>query len=205
MIIVGQGALARPDGGAILAAAWRLAAHVGALIAGLARLQRAAHRGRRASARWILVLCPARTARRRGRCWAAASICSGCSAPTSSTRRASRRDVRRLPGPSRRRRRAAGGRDPARRRLHGKIRHLRQHRGAGATRLHGGLSARRGARGLDDHARASARSSARPCRMTRSKRCARGWSRSIRYSAASASCRASAAPTTPARSAIRRC
>ena len=33
MIIVGQGALARPDGSAILAAAWRLAAHVGALSA----------------------------------------------------------------------------------------------------------------------------------------------------------------------------
>jgi NADH-quinone oxidoreductase subunit G len=31
MIIVGQGALARPDGGAILASAWRLAAQVGAL------------------------------------------------------------------------------------------------------------------------------------------------------------------------------
>jgi NADH-quinone oxidoreductase subunit G len=31
IIIVGQGALARPDGSAILAAAWRLAAHVGAL------------------------------------------------------------------------------------------------------------------------------------------------------------------------------
>ncbi len=32
MIIVGQGALARPDGSAILAAAWRLAAQVGALL-----------------------------------------------------------------------------------------------------------------------------------------------------------------------------
>jgi NADH-quinone oxidoreductase subunit G len=31
MIIVGQGALARPDGTSVLAAAWRLAAHVGAL------------------------------------------------------------------------------------------------------------------------------------------------------------------------------
>ena len=31
MIIVGQGALARPDGAAVLAAAWRLAAQVGAL------------------------------------------------------------------------------------------------------------------------------------------------------------------------------
>jgi NADH-quinone oxidoreductase subunit G len=31
MIIVGQGGLARPDGSAVLAAAWRLAAHVGAL------------------------------------------------------------------------------------------------------------------------------------------------------------------------------
>ena len=33
MIIVGQGALARPDGSAVLAAAWRLAAQVGALTA----------------------------------------------------------------------------------------------------------------------------------------------------------------------------
>jgi NADH-quinone oxidoreductase subunit G len=33
MIILGQGALARPDGSAVLAAAWRLAAHVGALSA----------------------------------------------------------------------------------------------------------------------------------------------------------------------------
>lgn len=33
MIIVGQGALSRPDGSAVLAAAWRLAAHVGALSA----------------------------------------------------------------------------------------------------------------------------------------------------------------------------
>ena len=31
MIIIGQGALARPDGSAVLASAWRLAAHVGAL------------------------------------------------------------------------------------------------------------------------------------------------------------------------------
>jgi NADH-quinone oxidoreductase subunit G len=33
LIIVGQGALARPDGSAVLAAAWRLAAHAGALSA----------------------------------------------------------------------------------------------------------------------------------------------------------------------------
>jgi len=33
MVIVGQGALARPDGAAVLAAAWRLAADVGALLA----------------------------------------------------------------------------------------------------------------------------------------------------------------------------
>ena len=31
MVILGQGALARPDGAAVLAAAWRLAAEVGAL------------------------------------------------------------------------------------------------------------------------------------------------------------------------------
>ena len=33
MVIVGQGALARPDGAAVLAAAWRLAAQIGALSA----------------------------------------------------------------------------------------------------------------------------------------------------------------------------
>src|ERR1700712_776650 len=37
MIIVGQGALARPDGSAVLAAAWRLAAQVGALSQGMHR------------------------------------------------------------------------------------------------------------------------------------------------------------------------
>ena len=90
MVIVGQGALARPDGSAVLAAAWRLAAQVGALSAGLARLQRAAHRGRpgRRAGPW---LCSG--AERQDRwtpCWAAASICCGCWAPTSSIRRASR-------------------------------------------------------------------------------------------------------------------
>ena len=89
MIIVGQGALARPDGGAVLAAAWRLAAQVGALTAGLARLQRAAHGGRRGLARWTWGLCPVRMARAPTTCWAAASICCGCWVPTGSTRRVS--------------------------------------------------------------------------------------------------------------------
>ena len=54
MIIVGQGALRRPDGAAVLAACWKLAARIRRAGAGVARLQRAAHRrgaGRRARSR----------------------------------------------------------------------------------------------------------------------------------------------------------
>ena len=153
MIIVGQAALARPDGAAVLAAAWRLAASVGALTAGVARLQRAAHR-RRARRRAGSGLRARRQrqvagadAGRRRRCAVAARrrrVRHGADR---------RRYVRGLSGPSRRCRRRAGRRDPAGRCLHREIRHLRQHRGPRAARLPGGLSAGRGARGLEDPAR----------------------------------------------------
>ena len=45
MLILGQGALARPDGAAVLAAARELAERLGLVRDGLERLQRAAHRG----------------------------------------------------------------------------------------------------------------------------------------------------------------
>ena len=91
MIIVGQGALARPDGAAVLAAAWRLAAAVGALGLewhGFNVLHTAAAR---VGALDLGFLPGAGRQGHRRRCWAAASICCGCSAPTSSTPRASAR------------------------------------------------------------------------------------------------------------------
>ena len=158
MIIVGQGALRRPDGAAVLAAAWALATARGAISAGVARLQRAAHRGgpgRRARPRLRAGAGRQGAARR---CWAAASTCSGCSAPTSSTPAAiGPRHLRRLPGPSRRPRRGPRRRDPAGRGLHREERHLGQHRGPGAARLPGGAAAGRGARGLGDPARVQRR------------------------------------------------
>ena len=68
-------------------------------------------------------------------------------------------------------------RDPARRGLHRKARHLRQHRRPGAARLPGGLSAGRGARGLDDPARVQR--DRRPSAALRHDRGAarRGWNR----------------------------
>ena len=75
--------------------------------------------------------------------------------------------------------------------LHREDRHLRQHRGTRAARLPGGLSARRGAGGLEDHPCVQ-RTVGHNCPMTRSSSCVRGWSRSIRYSAVSVSCRGSA-------------
>ena len=106
-----------------------------------------------------------------------------------------RQHVRHLSGPSRRRRRGARRRDPARRRLHRKVRHLRQHRGPRAARAAGGLSARRGARGLEDPARVQRDDRSRAAVRHDRRSCARGWSRSTRCSPASTSCRASAAPT----------
>ena len=81
MIIVGQGALARPDGAAVLAAAWRLAAHVGALSHdwhGFNVLHTAAGRVGALDLGFV----PGRTARAWTPCWPAASICCGCWAPT---------------------------------------------------------------------------------------------------------------------------
>jgi NADH-quinone oxidoreductase subunit G len=62
------------------------------------------------------------------------------------------RRLRHLPRPPRRCRRAPRRRGAAGRGLHRKERHLRQYRGAGAACQAGGLSARRCARGLDDPA-----------------------------------------------------
>ena len=134
MIIVGQAALARPDGAAVLAAL--LAPRRRGRRAGrrLARLQRAAHRGgarRRAGPR----LRPgpqrqeprAHAGRRRRR-----AVAAGRRRIRHRPHR--RRHLRHLPGPSRRCRRPPRRRDPAGRGLHREARHLRQHRRPRAAR-----------------------------------------------------------------------
>ncbi len=152
MIVVGQAALARADGTAVLAATWRLAASVGALTTdwhGFNVLHTAAARvggsGSRLRARCQRQVAGAHVGRRR-RCSVAAR------------RRRVRHGADRcqyvcgLSGPSRRRGRRARRCDPARCRLHRKVRHLCQHRGPRAARFAGGLSTRRGARGLENPA-----------------------------------------------------
>ncbi len=88
MVIVGQGALARPDGAAVLAAAWKLAAAVGALTP-TGTASTCCTPPPRGWARWIWASCPGRAARRWTRCWPAGWTCCGCWAPTSSTPAAS--------------------------------------------------------------------------------------------------------------------
>ncbi len=153
MLIVGQGALARPDGAAVLAAAWKLAGDIGALTPewhGFNVLHTAAARvgaldlgfvpgpGGKPLAQmladgvdllWLL----------------------GADEFAHLTHR--RQHLRRLPGPSRRRRRRARRRDPARRGLYREARHLRQHRRPRAAWFPRRLSAGRGARGLEDSPR----------------------------------------------------
>ena len=65
--------------------------------------------------------------------------------------------------------------------------HLRQHRGPGAARPARRLPAGRGARGLGDPARAVGASGQDRCPTTRWARCARGWSRRTRASPRSTS------------------
>ena len=95
MLILGQGALRRPDGAAILALARALAESAGMVRDGLERLQRAASRGVARRRRSISASCRGRAgatspasspARRRAR-----SRWSICSAPTRSTPRGSAR------------------------------------------------------------------------------------------------------------------
>ena len=193
MVIVGQGALARPDGAAVLAASWRLAAHRRA-DAGLARVQRAAH-GRRPG-RGARSRLPAGAGRQGAgrRCWAAASICSGCWARTSSTPPHRRRHVRRLSGPPRRPRRRAGGRDPAGRGLHREERHLCEHRGPRAARLQAPCQPP-GEAGRIGRSCGRSRRGGQAAALRHIEACEAGWSRSIRCSPPSLTCRASV-PTT---------
>ncbi len=153
MLILGQGALARPDGDAVLAATWRLAGAVGALAQdwhGFNVLHTAAGRVGALDLRFL----PgpggkdvAAMRRRRGR--------SALAARRRRVRRGTHRArrVRGLSGPSRRPRRGAGRRDSAGGGVYREERDLREHRRAGAARFSRRQSARRGARGLEDPSR----------------------------------------------------
>ena len=108
MLILGRGALARPDGAAVLAAAWQVAAQNDMLQAGLARLQPAApvrRPGRRAGPRL-----PAGTGGKA----LGAMLAAGCDvlwllgADEFEPARIPAEHLRDLPGPSRRGRRRRG-------------------------------------------------------------------------------------------------
>ena len=202
MMIVGQGALRRPDGAAVLAAVWAIAARVGALTAdwhGFNVLHTAAAR----VGALDLGFLPGPHGKSFDAMLDGVDVLWLLGADEFDTERIARRHVRHLPGPSRRRRRGARRRDPAWRRLHRKVRHLRQHRRPCAARLRGDASAGRGARGLEDHSRVQ-----RPDRSHLALRYDRSAARAagagqpgVRQS--SAFCRASAAPTPPAPPAAR--
>ncbi len=153
MLVLGQAALARPDGAAVLAAAWRLAASVGALTAdwhGFNVLHTAAARVGALDLGFV----PGRNGKSltadagwRRRCAVAARRRRVRHRPHR------RRHVRGVPRPSRRRRRGARRRDPAGCRLYRETGHLCEHRGSRAAQPPRRLSARRGTRGLEDPAR----------------------------------------------------
>ena len=178
MLIVGQGALARPDGAAVLAARWRLAGAVGALTPewhGFNVLHTAAARVGALDLRFL----PGPGGKdARGRCWTAASIVlwllgadefdtARIGADTfvvyqghHGDRGAARADVI-LPGAAYTEKNGT----------------YVNTEGPRAARLARRLSARRGARGLEDPARVQRDGRAARCPTTTSTRCARGWSR----------------------------
>ena len=155
MLILGMGALARPDGAAVMSLAASLAQELGLIKDdwnGFNVLHTAAAR----VGGLDLGLVPGQGGRD------VAGILDGAQsgeievvfligADELDTSRPRRR-VRGLSGPSRRSGRPGGGRDPARCRLHREERQLGQYRGTPAARQAGGVPAGRGQGGLEDPA-----------------------------------------------------
>ena len=184
LIIVGQGALARPrrrgDRRARRQGGGRARRGQGRL----ERLLRAAHRGRRASAGSTSASCRARAGSKA----AEMATVGHARRPLPARRRRDRRRagrLRRLYRHPRRPRRASRRRDPAGRRLYGKIGPLRQHRGPGADGGARDLPAGRRARGLGDPARAVRRARPQAALRLARRSCARRCSRRIRICSAS--------------------
>ena len=150
LVIVGQGALSRPDGLAVLSAAAQLARDVGAVKDGwngFSVLHTAASRVGALDlglvpGEWRPER-PGHGAGQRGR-----ALQPRCGRDRDRTRR-----LRDLPGHPWRPRRAPRRRDPAGRDLYREVRNLREHGRPGAARQPRRLRPRRGPRGLGDPAR----------------------------------------------------
>ena len=182
LIIVGQGALSRPDGAAVLALAAQAAPDLRRRDRGAGTASASSTPLPPASARSISASC-------RGR--------AGSTPPRWPRRRARRRlqprrrrdrhragRLRGLPGHPRRPRRASRRRDPAGRRLHREVRHLRQHRRPRADGQPRRLPAGRRARGLGDPAGALGRARAPAAVRLACRSCGRSSMPSTRTSAA---------------------
>ena len=156
MIVVGQGALARPDGARVLGAARRIAESWRAGSRRLERVQCSAPRrraGRRPRSRLCAGSGRARCQRHRRRMQIRRHRNSLPSRRRRDRYERSRISLCDLPGPSRRPWCPSRRCRPAGRRLHREGRHLRQYRGPRAAGAARGVPARRGARGLEDRAR----------------------------------------------------
>ena len=184
LIIVGAGALARPDGAAVAALAAKAAIELGAVKEGWNGF-RVLHTAASRVGALDIGFVPG-----EGGLDAAAMAKAGALdvlflLGADEIDVAARR-LRRLHRHPWRQRRAPRRRDPAGRGLSGEIRPLRQHRRPRADGQPRQLPARRRARGLGDPARAVGRARRASCPTTRSPRCARRCSRSVRSSPASA-------------------
>ncbi len=176
MIIVGQGALARPDGSAVLAAAWRLAAQVGALAAdwhGFNVLHTAAGRVGALDLGFV----PGPNGKGLDAMLAGGVDLLWLLAPTSSTRPASvpgrsssTRAITATPAPS-----APTSSCPAPPTPRNPAPMSTPRAGSSAASRRSTRPARRGRTGRS--CAPSARRSASLCPTTRSRRCARAWSR----------------------------
>ena len=191
--LIGQGALARPDGAAILR--WprrRPLRSARSRMAGT--VSRCCTPRRRASVRSISASCPGRAASRRAEMAKPGAL----DVRVPARRRRDRHRARRVHGLHRhawRPRRASRGCHSARRGLHGKIRPLREH---GRPRADGGarrVPAGRCARGLGDLARAVGRARAKAALRLAGRPARRAVQGSFRISRASIRSRRATQPT----------
>ena len=183
MLIVGPGAIARPDGAAVLALAREVAGRFDMVRDGLERVQRPAHGGLpggRARPRPGARRGRPRRGRHPGRCCQRRDRDRVPDRGGRDRHRPARQRLRRLPGPPWRPRCGRGRRDPAGCGLHREARHLRQHRGPAAAGRARGLPARRGQGGLAHPAGAVRGAGPSPSRSTRWPRCATACRRSHR-------------------------
>ena len=182
LILVGAGALARPDGAAVASLAAKAAVDCGAVKDGwngFCVLHTAASRVGALDLGFVPGEGGLKTARR----WPAPARSTSLFLLGADEIDVAARGLRGLHRHPRRPRRASRRRDPAGRRLSGEIRHLRQHRRPRADGRARRVPAGRCARGLGDPARAVRRARLHSCPTIRWRSCGRRCSRRIRISA----------------------